>query len=320
MPYRTYVEHKFSKSNLELIDKCNVILTRLRSQGYEITLRQLYYQCVSQNIIKNKQSEYDRLGSLINDARLAGLVDWNAIIDRTRNVMDLAKYSSPGQLVRQYANRFYMDRWVNQEYRPQVWVEKEALFGVIERPAIAYGVPHFACRGYVSASEMWAIAMGMVKEVRAGYTPVIIHLGDHDPSGIDMSRDILDRIKLFVERETGEDMGNCIERIALNYDQVEEYSPPPNPTKLTDSRAGPYIERYGGSSWELDALEPSVIHTLVSDKLDEYITDTVAWDESYEEISRGRELLNRAASRWSELEDYLDEEGDRDERDTDTEE
>lgn len=80
---------------------------------------------------------------------------------------------------------------------------------------------------------------------------VILHLGDHDPSGIDMTRDISDRLELF-----GADVE--VKRIALNWDQIDEFTPPPNPAKLSDSRAGAYIAEYGDESWELDALEPTL--------------------------------------------------------------
>ena len=86
----------------------------------------------------------------------------------------------------------------------------------------------------------------------------IIHLGDHDPSGIDMTRDIQERMDLF-----GADV--TVDRIALTWEQIELYNPPTNPTKLTDSRATGYIKEYGYDCWELDALEPRVIEQLIID-------------------------------------------------------
>lgn len=92
--------------------------------------------------------------------------------------------------------------------------------------------------------------------VYQGISPVIIHLGDHDPSGIDMTRDIIDRMDIF-------EAGVGVERIALNMDQIELYNPPKNPAKLSDTRAKGYIEKFGSSSYELDALEPRVIRDLI---------------------------------------------------------
>ena len=98
---------------------------------------------------------------------------------------------------------------------------------------------------------------------------MLIYLGDHDPSGLDMSRDITERLELF-----GADV--TLRRIALNFDQVERYSPPPNPAKVTDSRAEGYIRRFGHSSWELDALPPQVIDKLITDEIRNYL-DTVRY-------------------------------------------
>lgn len=95
----------------------------------------------------------------------------------------------------------------------------------------------------------------------AGQAPVILHLGDHDPSGIDMTRDIVARLEVFTDYA-----GIEVRRVALNMDQVEQYGPPPNPAKLTDSRVGQYIAVYGLDSWELDALEPQVIVDLIEQK------------------------------------------------------
>jgi len=101
--------------------------------------------------------------------------------------------------------------------------------------------------------------MRLLTQVRAGKQIYIIHLGDHDPSGLDMSRDIRERIDMFMSRHPGKALNFELNRIALNMDQVRQYSPPPNPAKITDSRASKYIKEFGNESWELDALEPSLI-------------------------------------------------------------
>jgi hypothetical protein len=105
-----------------------------------------------------------------------------------------------------------------------------------------------------------------------GQEPLIIHLGDHDPSGIDMTRDNRDRLGMFAQHNVE------VIRLALNMDQVEQYTPPPNPAKTTDSRAKDYIAAYGTSSWELDALEPRVINELLHTTIRGCI-DAEEWEE-----------------------------------------
>jgi len=131
---------------------------------------------------------------------------------------------------------------------------------VIEGICQELDVPYFPCKGYVSQSEMWVAAMRLKRtNLQDEQIPVIIHLGDHDPSGIDMTRDIIDRMEVF---QVNMGRWEC-NRIALNIDQIQEYNPPPNPAKTTDSRYQGYITEFGEDSWELDALEPRVMRDLI---------------------------------------------------------
>jgi hypothetical protein len=141
----------------------------------------------------------------------------------------------------------------------EVWIEKDSLVGVIEAVCNEFDVPFLSCRGYVSDSEMWNQARRLLGHREKGQGTLILHLGDHDPSGIDMTRDITERLRLF----TGDPQYINLKRVALTISQIEELRPPPNPTKLTDTRSQGYVRLYGNESWELDALEPSYINGLL---------------------------------------------------------
>ena len=261
MPTVAYIEKRFSQKVLEALDRANEIIAEYTAQGYELTLRQLYYQFVARGWLANTQRNYKNLGQWLNDGRLAGVVDWLGIVDRTRNLQANNHWDDPADLLQWAADGYGFDLWNDQPERVEVWVEKEALAGVVERPANEYDVAWFACRGYVSQSELWRAARRLKRYEIAGATPTIIHLGDHDPSGIDMTRDIFDRLELFGAPFK-------VERIALNRDQVDEYNPPPNPAKVTDSRYEGYAREHGVESWELDALEPSVLERLIVDAIE----------------------------------------------------
>jgi hypothetical protein len=289
VPKIKYKDLKLQPGTLKLVKICNEIIAEYQAQGFTLTLRQLYYQLVSRDIIANRQREYKRLGSIVNDARLAGLIDWFAIEDRTRNLQRLSNWKTPEEIVQTCARSYHMDMWEGQQYRPEVWIEKDALVGVIEGVCDEFDIPYFSCRGYTSQSEMWAASRRLASY--RGQTPIIFHFGDHDPSGKDMTRDITDRLELFMG-------GLEVKRMALNMDQVEEYEPPPNPAKTTDSRYGAYIAEFGDESWELDALEPAVIATLIRNAITTLI-DQDLWDERKEEIAESKKLLGLVASRWS---------------------
>ncbi|MEU0522731.1 hypothetical protein [Streptomyces niveus] len=293
MPLITYVEKKFAPASLALIQTADTICRDYQRQGFDLTLRQLYYQFVARGFIANRQTEYKRLGSIVNDARLAGLLDWDFIVDRTRNLRGLSHWDSPESIIRSVAYGYRTARWSNQPHRVEVWIEKDALVGVITGACQRNDVDYFSCRGYTSQSELWGAARRMKRYEQSGQKPVVIHLGDHDPSGVDMTRDIQERLELFGATVD-------VRRIALNMDQVEEHQPPPNPAKLTDSRAAGYIEQHGHSSWELDALEPTLLDQLIEDEIHAWRDDAL-WDAATRAMERERDLLEAVSRRWSDV-------------------
>lgn len=292
----TYVNKRFSKSVCVMIEQANVIIEEYAEQGYDLTLRQLYYQFVSRDLIPNRQSEYDRLGRVISNARLAGLIDWDAIVDRTRNLRKNSHWSSPRSIIDTCVENFAIDKWAFQKFRPEVWIEKDALLGVISGICEKLDVPYFSCRGYTSQSEMWRTSQRLRGWIKRNQMPVIFHLGDHDPSGIDMTRDIRDRLSMFC----GEVVS--VFRLALNMEQVEAYTPPPNPTKLTDTRAKDYIAIYGSESWELDALAPDVMAWLIEDAVDK-VCDEEGWLESVKQEERYVKVLANMRDNWEDIAD-----------------
>lgn len=303
MPRICYAARNFKPATRAVVRQANEIIEEYAAQGFNLTLRQLYYQFVSRDLIPNTQKSYNRLGDIINNARLAGLIDWEAIVDRTRNLESLPHWRNPANIIDACSRQFRVDKWAEQGYRPEVWIEKDALVGVIEDVCRDLDVPYFSCRGYTSQSEMWAAAQRLMGHVDQGQTPYIIHLGDHDPSGIDMSRDILDRIRMFMVHHDREPAD--VERIALNMDQVEQYDPPPNPAKVTDSRAEAYIAEFGYESWELDALEPAVMATLIRTTI-ESVRDDAAWEEAVDRENEHQAELESVASQWHGVMAYLD--------------
>lgn len=302
MPKIAYTTQRFHGATLDVIEKANQIAIDYARQGYDLTLRQVYYQFVARGWMENSDRNYKRLGGIINDARLAGLIDWMFITDRTRYLRSDAYWESPADIIQASAEQFERDLWVmtNQHYRPEVWVEKDALVGVVGKAASALRVPFMSCRGYVSQSEMWSAGRRMKRHYSEELQPIVIHLGDHDPSGIDMTRDIQERLTMFAEQDVP------VKRIALNMDQVEQYDPPPNPAKLTDSRGAGYVERYGHESWELDALEPTVLDALIRAALEPYI-DQEAWAIGEASNERARAEMIRTAERWDDLVEHWEE-------------
>lgn len=285
MPKYAYIDKHFRSETYGIISNANVIINEYSERGYDLTLRQLYYQFVARNIFKNTERNYKKLGAIVSDARLAGFIDWNAIVDRTRFLRSSRHWTSPEERIRKAAAEYEIDKWGDQAFRPEVWIEKDALIGVISKVCYSHDVPFFSCRGYVSQSAMWRAGQRLLRHFESGQEPCIIHLGDHDPSGLDMSRDIDDRMHLFCGTNLFE-----IHRIALNMDQVTKYNPPPNPARIKDSRYKEYLKNYGNDSWELDALNPEILSDLVEARILDF-KDNDAWEVSVEQEEEHREYL-----------------------------
>lgn len=289
MPKQAFIDKNLSDQKLALIVLANEIIDDYRAQGFVLTLRQLYYQFVARDLIENTVRSYKRLGDAINDGRLCGFIDWEAIEDRTRALSQWAHEEDPKSAIQRCRDGYDIDRWTNQDYRVEVWIEKEALAGVIEGICGRLDVPFFACRGYVSQSEQWRAGLRIHQRMlHHKQQTVIIHLGDHDPSGIDMTRDNDERLDMFAYLPTDE--SPIVQRIALNWDQIEEFEPPPNPAKTTDSRYAKYVREFGNESWELDALEPRTLTRLIEEEVDQW-RDMGAWEERERQVQADRSKL-----------------------------
>ena len=300
MPKVQYQDFNFRQKTLEIIDQVNDIVDSYSAKGYNLTLRQVYYQLVTKNIIENSERSYKNVGGVINDGRLAGMIDWTSIEDRTRNLRKFRHYSDMPEFIESVSRSYMLERWKGQENYVEVWVEKDALVDIVGRACNSLDTPFFSCRGYVSQSEMWSAAQRLIRmQDDFGMRPVIIHLGDHDPSGIDMSRDIEERLGMFV----GEPV--FLERIALNREQIDKYNPPPNPAKVTDSRARSYIKQHGTSSWELDALRPEVLTDLIKNSIHEYL-DVDLYQEQCDLEGEGDAFLGLVRDNFEAVKDFVD--------------
>jgi hypothetical protein len=278
---------------LKFIEQINEIINEYEGQGYSLTLRQVYYQLVARGLIPNNDKQYKIIGNAVNDGRLAGLIDWYAIEDRTRYIRRNSHWDSPANIIDSARSSYYKNHWENMNTYVEVWVEKDALIGIVQKACDKLDVPSFSCRGYTSQSEMWRASKRFINNQNKGKCNILLHLGDHDPSGIDMTRDIGERLEFF-------DASVQVYRIALNRDQIDEYNPPENPAKITDSRANSYINKFGMSSWELDALPPNVLENLIEEEVLNYL-DEDEWRRVENEIEREKAQLNALCENWQRI-------------------
>lgn len=310
---KAYTEKRFRRDSLDLIEILNSVIDEYLNAGYVLTLRQLYYQMIARDFLpgfwideeynrknglprdtKNTQRNYKKLGELVNDARMAGYIDWDAIEDRGRNLNRNPAWRTPIDILYSAWTGYHIDLWEGQAYRVEVWIEKESLIGVIEETCQRFDVPYYTTKGYNSQSEAKSAGDRLLRYLDFDQTPIIIHMGDHDPSGLDMTRDNRERLSLF----TGEPI--TVHRLALNHDQILQYNPPPNPAKTTDARYTGYQAVYGDDSWELDALDPVTLNTLLEDAILKFRDETV-WNGRLAQLNREKWQLEQLYRGWGDI-------------------
>lgn len=210
-----------------------------------------------------------------------------------------AHWSNPADILQSASKQFLLDHWKDQPCHIEVMVEKDALSGILWPVCQQFDVRFTANKGYSSSSAMYEAGGRMLEADDNGKDLVVLYLGDHDPSGIDMSRDITDRLGMFTKHAP-----MTIHRLALNYDQVEVWKPPENPAKQTDSKFEAYVERFGESSWELDAIEPVQLAELVTSAIRE-VLDVPKWNAVEKRQKAMRKDIGGLAEQW--LKDHPEE-------------
>ena len=279
---------KFKQESLDRIEQCNDVIDDYLGQGLRLTLRQLYYVLVTKNLIPNSVESYKALGSLVSDARLAGMMDWDAIEDRGRRPTIPLEFRDLQHRIDLTIANYRLERWAGQNNYVELWVEKDALAGVLAPLAEEHHVTMMVNKGYSSQSALYSSSKRFLEASDEGKDLILFYLGDHDPSGEDMVRDIQTRLGMFgAELE--------VRKLALTMPQIDKYKPPPNPTKLTDSRAAAYVEKFGNSSWEVDALPPQRLAQIIRDEFEDVIDMELMDEIKEQEEADKKELLKAVA-------------------------
>lgn len=267
--------------NIKRLEEINSIIEEYALQGYKLTLRQLYYQLVSKDIIPNKKSEYSKLGHLLKNGRMAGVVDFEAIEDRIRIPKRPYWVTGITDALEDTISQYRLNRQSKQDIYIECFCEKDAISNILYRVTSYYHIYLIINRGYSSCTAIH----DAYQRFQNHSDNVILYFGDHDPSGLDMIRDIRERL---------EDFGSTVEvvPVALTASQIQQYNPPPNPTKITDPRAEWYIQKHGDTSWEVDALEPKILHSLLQQHIESRI-DMGLFQDVLDRENKDKDILKK---------------------------
>lgn len=283
-----------------LLNQITAICEEYKTNGDVLTLRQLYYQLVSVNAIANDIKVYKKLSVLKDQLCYAGILDWDCFEDRGRKPVSAYYEHSIEDALDYTARNYVLDRSLGQTNRVEVWCEKDAISEILKKVALPYGARLCVNKGYMGTSAIYNAYERFSREFNQGHTVTILYFGDHDPSGLDMVRDIRERLTFMFEkgvrcRDFMEFDFNVIS-IGLTMEQIETYNPPPNPAKVSDPRAAEYIEKYGPISWEVDALKPGIMREILEHNIKEQYDlkqyETVLEQEQEDRV-KIRKLINK---------------------------
>lgn len=266
-----YAATNFKEDRLRLIHRINEVIRRYHPMP--LTVRQIHYRFVTNNWAPNTAKTYNMIQSAVSDGRMNGLISWDAIEDRNRYLKGLSTFESLREAMTDLHTNYRRDLWEDQPMRAEVWIEKAALEGVIAGICNQLRVNYYSQRGYNSQSEHWHAGRRFANYIRKGQQVILFHLGDHDPSGVDMTRSNREKLEMFAGVPIN------VQRLALNMNQIEEHNLAPQFAKESDPRSKGYKKRFGDQSWELDALDPTMIVDLIT-KAVLRVRDETIWGQA----------------------------------------
>lgn len=233
------------------------IRREFQQQKPPMTVRQMFYRMSAQGMVDKSENGYDRVGYALKNMRFAGAIPFGWIADNTRWVRKQTTYSGIADMLAQQRKLYRRALWDSQPAHVEIWLEKDALAGVIDAVTSVYDVPLYVTRGYPSLTYVYDAA----ESLKAIDKPKFIyHFGDFDASGKDAARDIRDKLRTFGAQF------DFIE-VAVIADQIDALALQTRPAKKTDSRA----KNFGDVAVELDAIPPNTLRQMVREVIEQHI-------------------------------------------------
>src|SRR5262245_41768556 len=224
-----------------------------------MTVRQVFYQATVHGLVEKAESGYAKVQTDLTLMRRAGDLPYDSLADNTRWQRKPRTYSSVEQALRDTAAFYRKSLWTDADSYVEIWLEKDALSGVIYPITSMFDVPLMVARGYASLSFLHSAA----EYINDLDVPTYIyHLGDFDPSGVNGGEKIEETL-----RELAPDADITFERIAVTPEQIADWDLSTRPTKSSDTRS----KNFGEISVELDAIEPNQLRTLVQEAIERHL-------------------------------------------------
>jgi hypothetical protein len=323
-------ENKFidwtpSEKSISKFNAIIQVLSDYQVQNLQLTLRQLYYQLVTKNIIPNIPNAYGALSRMLTNARMSGRIPWNLIVDRTRLMHKLPTFENPSDAVNRLAKSYRLNTQKGQKNHIEVWMEKDALAGVLFSITEKYDIPLVPDKGFGSATIKHEAYLRFKSALEQNQDILIFYVGDLDPSGWDMPQTLRRDFKTFLVPKvlTSQQFSDRfkLEVLALTRNQILNVYPNlfvAQTAKKTDARYPRYVAAFKNDlplrqqtnptakvddCWEVDAIPPKDLNKIVEDAILANV-DTKLMN-SYDKIKRVDIELLRIMSAWFESENGL---------------
>jgi hypothetical protein len=246
-----------------------------------MTVRQVFYQAVGAGVVDKTETEYKHtIIRLLTDMRRAGEIPFGWIADNTRWQRKPHTHHNLRNMLELTKQTYRRALWDNQDAYVEVWLEKDALAGVLYEETQEWDVPLMVTRGYSSVSYLYQAAAEIQEQGKPAF---LYYFGDHDPSGRDITRATEAGLREFAPNAEIH-----FQRVAVTEEQIQIFDLPTRPTKTTDSRG----KNFQGESVEVDAIPPAILRSLVRT----YIESHIDFDERAKllEVEQNeRETLDR---------------------------
>ena len=243
-----------------------------------VSVRQIFYNLTTTRLVDKTENAYKQVVKISGDMREDGELPFSWISDATRWMRKPDTHDTLIDALEITQETYRKNLWLNQSANVEIWLEKEALSGVVYSITSKWDVPLMVTRGYPSKTFLHSSA----EDLRVDKTNYIYMLSDYDPSGVDLSRSTEAMLRKYAD----EDCDIIFERIAVTESQINQWELPTRPTKKSDVRA----KAFSGESVELDAIPPDELRNLVSDSITQHI-DSDNYQQLCEIESAERESL-----------------------------
>jgi len=259
MIYRTSQIKRVRSTKAE-VEARREALFAIIEEGQPMTVRQVFYQATVRGLVEKAESGYAKVQTDLTVMRRAGTLPYSWLADNTRWQRKPRTFDSIEDALRNTAAFYRKSLWKDADAYVEIWLEKDALAGVVLPVTSMYDVPLMVARGYASLSFLYSAAEVINDLAVPAY---IYHLGDFDPSGVNAGEKIEETL-----REHAPDAEIIFQRIAVTRDQIVDWDLPTRPTKTSDSRA----KRFGSDlSVELDAIDPNTLRDIVEEAIERHL-------------------------------------------------